>query len=437
MSDSCVCGEDRPKRLGNGWIEVGGQVFCDKCSKRYFVLRAPSIRVSGPANMEWPELRKIMDNGFRLVTALSNMVADKLRLLDGPRRLRDDENLPPLHFDKVRVQVYHAVREEFPELATATVQSVIQNIGRHYRKHRRAIWFGMEGWRNMRFPQPIPMKNNAWTPLIEVSPPARREKTKKKQKKGGGASANRPLIRFNLFPGGEPIVLRLAGGKEYYRQRQDFDTLVRGEGKQGELVLYEITVSEADHRGQLKKKKALMAKMVGYYPRKQRGALSGAFIVTTDANSLLVGLDHKVVELEDPWEGIDKEETRLWVINRDDLKRRQAQIKRFVERHEREVQRWAQDSKMEARKHVPFAERREAACRKYDNRMNSAAAEIAAQVVSYAKRRRFAELIWVKREECFLPDWRWHRLETEMAWRCEAESIKFTSGLNPVPKEPA
>src|ERR1017187_9930373 len=69
------------------------------------------------------------------------------------------------------------------------------------------------------------------------------------------------------------------------------------------------------------------------------------------------------------------------------------------------------DQKYEQRPVLAFAHRREAAVRKFRDRMNSATHEISAQLAGYAWRRHFAQVRYDDSEHSYLGDgFPWYRL---------------------------
>ena len=85
----------------------------------------------------------------------------------------------------------------------------------------------------------------------------------------------------------------------------------------------------------------------------------------------------------------------------------------------------ADDQKMEQRPIPSFAERRTAIVRKYRDRMDSATHEIAAQLASYAARRRFAVVRYDDTERKFCEGLPWYRLKLLIEEKCTALGIRF------------
>ncbi len=74
---------------------------------------------------------------------------------------------------------------------------------------------------------------------------------------------------------------------------------------------------------------------------------------------------------------------------------------------------------------------------KFHDRMSSAIHEIAAQLVSYAKRRRFASIQYDDAEKSYLEQFPWFRLSALIAEKADAEGIGFEHASGQAPKEKA
>ena len=84
------------------------------------------------------------------------------------------------------------------------------------------------------------------------------------------------------------------------------------------------------------------------------------------------------------------------------------------------AKRWSEDQKAEHRPDPPFAERRGHAAAKYNQRMASACHAIAAMLVGYADRRRFAAIRWDDSDQSFAPQFPWFRLGELISEKADA-----------------
>ena len=95
------------------------------------------------------------------------------------------------------------------------------------------------------------------------------------------------------------------------------------------------------------------------------------------------------------------------------------------------------DQKYEQRPVLAFAHRREAAVRKFRDRMNSATHEISAQLAGYAWRRHFAQVRYDDSEHSYLGDgFPWYRLRILIAEKLDARGIALEVSAQPTQETP-
>jgi hypothetical protein len=184
--------------------------------------------------------------------------------------------------------------------------------------------------------------------------------------------------------------IKLKRGPQFRRQMAAFRQIVNGEAVPGELAILD--------------RDGVMIKMVAWLPRCQDDSKrADQLVVNTAKDCLLVALDAKA--------------EKLWTYNGDHLRR-------WTGEHRARLRRWADDQKYEQRPVPSFADRREAAVRKYRDRMNSATHEIAAQLAGYAWRRRFASVRYDDTGHSYLGDgFPWYRLRALTAEKLDARGI--------------
>jgi hypothetical protein len=196
---------------------------------------------------------------------------------------------------------------------------------------------------------------------------------------------------------------RLRGGHQFRRQTRAVHQIVSGEAQQGQMEIY-------------LKGKEVMCKMVAWLLRSSaENRAEGTLFVRSDAEALIVALNVK--------------ENRLWTYHGD-------QVRQWTAEHRKMLQHLADDTKAENRPDQPFANRREAAVRKYRDRMTSLTHQIAAMIVGYAQRRRFAAVQYNDSGQGFCPQFPWLALRTKISEKCDAASITFehaTSGKQDLP----
>jgi hypothetical protein len=361
-------------RVPRGWgRKPDGEIVCGACWDKAYVLRAVSLAIAEPVSGTWTEFDAVCRIMWRMTTQACNWIATELYARD-VRRLAGAEKMPPMpaHY------LYPELRAELPELPSQTVAALLNSTTAKYRAMRyEVIWRRSAALPTYRYPAPFPVPAQGWS--IE------RDET-----------GQRFVVGVRI--GDMRWQLRLAGGARYRRQTEALADLVAGNAVPGEMALYRQRVDGKDRT---------MCKLVAYLPRKVRAVRGGdpqALIVRTDADSLLVALNRK--------------DEKIWTYNADHLRRWSAE-------HRNQLQRWADDSKYEQRPTPAFAERREAAARKYRSRMDSAVREIAAQLVGYAERRRFAVIEYTDRDTSYLPAFPWFLLRERIATVCDEREIEF------------
>jgi len=370
------------KRLPPGWHRnPAGDPLCPACWHDRYILRAVTIPVASPIGLEWKDLRERLKVAFQDVTRLSNWAVSEL-MREDVKRTPDLKKLPkmPAHY------LYPEARKFAPELPTSTTVSLLQSVERKYRARRfDVVWLGKQSLPNYRYPQPIPFHNATWKATL-----------------GDDGEA---LVSLRL--GGERITLRLRGGHQFRRQLKSHRLLVDGLAVRGELALLEQRANAGDNRVGTAPATRLMCKMVGYFPREAKREREGVLIVITSEEAMLTACNAK--------------NKRLWTIHAD-------HVLRWAATHRRQLQAWSDDQKHELRRRkVPFAKRREDACRKYNRRMNTAADQIAAQLVNYADRYGFAELKWVEGQPKRTNEFRWVRLFDRIKQKCDAAGIVYST----------
>lgn len=376
---TCLCGKPAKREHRN-------RPWCPECWKGAFVVRAVTIPVAGPVSCDWPTLRLALKACWSASTRVANYT---IRLLAQRDIVRTPEmkKLPPM--PKMPTAgpkaLYGLARAFAPEIDSGTAACLTRKIEANYKEYRfDVVWRSARALPSFKYPFPYPVPNQRWS--LAVDP-------------GGAMLLTLPL-------GGESRVLRLRGGHEFVRQRKMLEQIIAGEAIQGELCVLEQVANGSDHRPSVDGKGAsrLMIKVVGWFPRSPAKERVGSLIVTTSKDSLLVALNGK--------------NERLFNIHAD-------HVKRWSIAHKAQLQRWSDDTKREIRRPVPFSRRRELSCDKFDRRMKTAIDQIAAQLVHYADRQKFASIEWTPTEERFLESFQWSKLEIAIEQRCDALGIHF------------
>lgn len=376
------------KRLPPGWHrDTAANVYCPACWHARYLLRAVTVPVTGPVDGDWPELREALKTCFRATTRLSNWAVTELAKADIVRR-PDMDKLPK----PPQVYLYPDARALVPEIDSGSVVAILHAVEGRWRKRRyNVVWLGSESLPNYRYDRAVyPVRSQDW-----------------KATKGANDEA---LVSVRLA--GRRWTLRLRGGKEFFRQLKSHTQLVNGTAIGCELAIYEQKANGNDHRngtegrdsGGNRQYRRLMCKMVAWLPREPQKSLDGTLFVRTDPDALLIALNAK--------------EERLWIENCD-------QLKRWTAEHSRRLQRWADDSKAEARPVPALSSRRQAAAIKYRNRMDSLCHEVASHLVGYASRRRFAAIQYNDSVQTYCTRFPWEKLRSLIAEKADAAGIAF------------
>lgn len=363
---ACACGRTAKKsRLPAGWKRHRDIVWCDACWRARYVLRAITMTVaSPPEGMTWQALRAELRELWAETTRCANWMMTELYARD-VKRGAADEKMPPM----TRVYLYPEARIAFPALPPQTVASLEQSVQKKYRAKRyQVVWTHAASLPTHRYPTPYPVHNQAWSASVE---------------------GERPVVSVRLK---ERRELRLKSGHQFRRQMEAFRRIAAGDAAAGELAIYPQGV-------------ALRIKLVAWLERRP------AAQDQKDTLTVRTGKDHLLA-------AINAKDEAIWTYHGDHLPR-------WAAEHRRQLERWADDSKFEQRPVPAFAERRAAAAVKYHNRMASAAHEIAAQLAGYARRRRFARVLYNDSEKAMCPEFPWARLRDLLFEKLDAFGIEL------------
>ena len=332
-------------RLPTGWKRRGNDCFCPACWRKLYVLRALIVPVAQPLSGSWDDLRADLKAVWTETTAASNWMITELYTRD--IRRNGQPKMPPMP----RVYLYPEARIKFPALPANSIASLEQATQKTYRSKRYDIvWAGSASLPSMRYPQPFPVANQAWSLSFN--------------------GANQPVISARIA--NQRWELRLKGGARYWRQTACLKKITSNAAIPGEAVFYRVTDG------------TIMCKMVAWLPREARSAtMSGTLFVRTCIDKLLVAVDAK--------------DQRVWTYNADHLRR-------WIAEYNRKRQRLAEDQKAEQRPVPSFAARRDAMTQKQHHRVRSAVQEIAASVALFAARRKIAVVHYDDSEHGFAGD---------------------------------
>jgi hypothetical protein len=395
---TCPCGREQKTKPGKtvdlklppGWKRYDGRIYCRDCLKKAFVLRAVTLPVGSVIEGgEWKDFYAALRVGWRAATDVANWAVTELARADKPRTA-DQKKMAPM--PKVP-DIYHGALAVAPDLDPSSVVALLHAVQGKYRTARlKTIWFRKASHPVYRYPVPLPTHNQAWG-CIE----------------GDGG---RPCISVRV--GGQRWTLSLITAKRR-RQLGAWRQILSGTAMQGELVLIGQEATGSDHRHAGKARKPgggrgqsfrVMAKLVAWFPRRERGAQDGVLYLRTDAQSFWtyhIGTDGEVKHVK-------AEHLRRW----------QAQHRRHLQamaddlKHEK---RWPADVRRQAN------ERQDLWVRKYKDRIDSWCHESTAMIAKFAERRNVATVVYDDTDQSFVDRFPWHKLREQLKYKLDERSI--------------
>jgi hypothetical protein len=350
-------------RLPPGWKDVAGKAMCKDCFRRHYAVRACTLPVAEPVGSSWEALWEALHPAWRLSTGAANWAVQQLYRLD----THGQAATPPA---VKQWYAYGEAKKHYPEFAAwegakASLNICLRAAHRKYLQGRFAVMVRHEqSLLTYRYPYPFPVDADDWAPAEEA----------------GGF----PAVSLNL-PGAGGWRLRLRRRADFGRQLAMFRQLLSGEALKGEAAVYKNGKGD------------VLLKLVGWFPRQERGPAANVAFVHTDPSALLV------VEVNGRAAG---------VTNGD-------HIRREIARHKAMLERTRQDKKREVRmdrrqrrhldKHVA------ARCEKQRNRLDTYVKQVAAQVARMCERQQVALVAYDDAEKGFMPDgFPWHSLSARL-----------------------
>lgn len=343
------------------------------------VLRAVTVPVAAPVDMDWKKLDGLLKPAFEFSTDLANWAVHTLFKKDAPNEHKTPDSVRLKSKTNVNgCYLYGEASTGFPEwaersqYATRAATCVLRTVHKKYLNDRYNMMVRHDhSLTTYKFPYPFPIHNQDWSITFD--------------------SSGSPVISVPL-PSVGKVALRLKTGNEFRRQLGMLRQFVDGTAKKGEASLLR------NHKG------TLMVKMVGHFPVQERTDSTNVCFLHTDPNALLVA---------------EINGRSVTVTNGDHLKRAHAVIRETASRHKRMLQRISEDKKREARmdreQRAALNRKVESRCNKQRNRMHTAVQQIAAQVARFCERQRVALIAYDDSIKNFLPGgFQWHALRTRM-----------------------
>lgn len=392
---SCVlCGMSRKSpttksgepRIPKGWRHLPDGIYCPKCKRERYVLRAVTIAVAGPVGSTWEELRDTLRDVWGEVTACTNWMWTKLYLAD-PGRNAAETKLRKLE----RVYLYPDARRLFSRLDPRTVSSLEQHVQSKYRAIRYDLrWRCAVSLPIARYPQPLPIPKQAVKLVLDEN---------------GRTLVSLPLVQ------GSRYILRLRGGHDWYRQTRALKQILEGKADMGEVALYRTLAHSGDHRPspKAKRKTRLMLKVAAWFPREIALGQSVCRASTSAAAFLVARI-----------------EEQAWTLNADHIRRALA--------HQAKIQqRLREDLKAERRFPKPMREGIGERMREQSDRrtrqVESWMQESSHQLVEWARRQRAKRIEWDDTERGFFGDgdFPWYRFRELVSQKAERAGLEFVA----------
>jgi len=391
-------------RLPRGWKRRDDELFCKDCWAKLYVIRAVTMPVAGPVDLEWADLRKELAAGWADTTRLANWAITELAKAD-VQRLPGVEKMPKME----PLYLYPAARRQVPMLPPQTVVAVLHAVEGRYRKARYdLIWRGAVSLPRFRYPVPWPIHNQSWTARWLSD------------------EEHVPIISVRLS--GARVALRLRGGVEYRRQLAAFSEIVSGAAVPTELTLYRQRVTGSDHRpgvvagapgpaggrapgGSERVYYRVMAKLVAWLPRRMAKKVDEKHLRLSTAKDCF-------------WMAELDGRTEPWLLFAD-------HVQRWIRGYQNRLARMAHDTKYEKRwpkragKHM--ADARTRWVEKHQRRIKTWCHQASAALVGYAERQKVTVVRYDDTERSYLPDFPWAHLRELLSQKLGAVGIEFSA----------
>jgi hypothetical protein len=380
-------------RLPNGWKRADNKVYCTKCWRSRFVLRAIVLPVHKPVGSDWTYLKEALRQCWKEGTALANWAVSEFAKSDVVRT-RQMERLPPMP----RVSLYQNARSQFPQLNCQSVNAILRYVEKNYRRLRyNVVWLNDASLPLYRYPAPFPVCNQAWKASLD--------------------SDGKPLISVALM--NDRVTLMLRDGRGYRRQIAAFKQIVEGHAAQGELSLYRQKASSGDHRPGFTDREAsggartpfrAMAKLIAWLPReiKSTSTLRGLLAARSCSDAFL------------SVEGIGM--SSPWILNAD-------HVLRWFAEHRRRQSRLQVDRKAaaESRHRIQISDRRFSFVEKHKRRVDTWCHQASAMLAELAGRQRVAQVQFDDSDRRYIVDFPWSRFERYLKAKLDERQIELVS----------
>lgn len=310
-------------------------------------VRAVALPVEQPVTHSWGEVNAAATAAFRLSTDLANWAVHYLFRRDTPGADTPDAVKPGKASEPGKTYLYGEAVKGFPDWAdrcdgvTVSACCVFRAVHKKYLTDRFAIQVRHESsLLTYRYPYPWPVHNARWSVSFAAGP----------------WPGEAPVVVLPL-PGLGQVHLKLSRGAEFARQLGMVRQFVAGTAKQGEAALLR------DRKGRL------LVKLVGHFPRRDRGEPTNVAFVHTDPNALLV---------------VEVNGHRVNVTNGDHIRRRIAAHRTFLRRAGEDKKR---ETRIDRKQRADLNDSIDARCGKQRDRLDTYVKQVAAQIRGICERR--------------------------------------------------
>lgn len=414
------------QRVPAGWKRREQSVYCPKCWKQLYRLRAVTFPVAEVLEGgDWAAFREALAAAWGQSTRLANWAVTELAKADVQRKAGDTKLAPMPAIYLYNLWQEHYERDQWTG-AAQSAQAIMRSVESKYRRIRLdVIWRGAAVLPRHRYPVPYPVHNAAWHAAYW------------EYEGTDGHMSKVPIVSVPM--GGRRWTLRLRSGSGCRRQLKAFRQIVAGEAVSGELALYRVRSSNGAHRATAREKAPrggaqvrtrIMVKLVAWLPRQQGPAFAipppagqsiedalqaiqrygreGMLEVRTGSNALFIAF---APGREEPW-----------LLHAD-------HVRRWIARHRRQLERIADDTKAERRR--PRREKRglldclDVLTHRQHCRLDTFCHTAARQLVGWAERSNVLELRYDDRNQGYFTDFPWFKLRQLIADKCDELGLDF------------
>lgn len=416
-----ICGETRAgDKIGGGWKEKVGQVFCPDCWSKLYYVRSVTFPVasivSGPelANPKKPNETEVAKrwNAFRAAmsvcwnqsTQLANWAITEMARRDTVRT-PEMEKLPPSPPNKKGKPSFYLYKkfepkkplavDLFSELDSNSVVAILNTVQAKYKASRfNVIWLRDEALPTFKYPYPYPISSKGWKPrwLSET------EKA--------------PVVEVSLNK--QRFAIRLRGGSGFRRQKESFAKLLSGDAVACEMAIYRSRASQNDNRIGLKThtdgatvRYNYMVKLVMWLPKSIIKRNEKVLTVATDPESFIIASFG--------------DSSPVWRVNAD-------HVRRWIAEYDRRRHRLSDDLKAELRAggRDRFADLRARLAKHQNDRLNSFIHETSRHVADYAKRNKCSEVSLNNKCRSYFTGFPWEAFKTHLMQKLNEYNITFS-----------